>query len=102
MQDNINQYIVKSVGGQRRIVGVLVGQIRNNMVKIGWSRANINAGDRFNKAYGLHLAYERANASEMPFAPHSFAEDIFRFSDRCRRYFKGYDVQEIRICNRKN
>lgn len=100
MQNEIVQYIVKRVGGQKQVVAVLVGTMYQAVIKIGWSRANINAGDRFDKEFGLQLARERIRAKQMPFAPHSLAKDIYAFSERCRRYFKGYDVQPIRIANK--
>ena len=85
----IHQFIIKNVNGQKRKVGVLVGRIdESGTVRIGWSRANINRGDKFNKKYGMELASERTNAEECVPVPPSIVEDAYDFQDRCGRYFK--------------
>jgi len=90
MKKVIDQYIIGRVGGQRQKVGIMVGTIDDKgMVKIGWSRANINAGDKFNKDRGLALAHSRSNAKTNVKAPMSIRDDLERFSKRCNKYFEN-------------
>ena len=87
----IHQYIVKTVRGQKQKVGVLVGTIDCfDVVRIGWSKANINAGDKFNKKFGLELATARTKSMNgiVPVPPSIF-ENAVKFAGRCERYFKN-------------
>ena len=85
----IHQYIRKANGKR---VGVMVGTIKfaatKDIVMLGWSMANINAGDKFDPKRGLKLATERLNAIMMVPVPHSIVDDMYSFQDRCFRYFK--------------
>ena len=90
MQTTIHEYVKKSVAGRKRVVGVLVGTIDEaNIVRIGWSRVNISAGDRFNKERGYGLAHERTKAEEFVPAPPSLETNLLGFHERCLRYFKN-------------
>jgi hypothetical protein len=87
----IHQYIMKTVRGQKQKVGVLVGTIDVfNVVRIGWSKTNINAGDKFNKKFGLELATARTKSMNgiVPVPPSIF-ENAVKFAGRCERYFKN-------------
>jgi len=85
----IYEFVVKSFMGQRQKVGVLYGSIdKDNVVGIGFSKANLADGDKFDKDFGLKIAKERSKAQYIEY-PLSFTQDIHRFHDRCRRYFKG-------------
>ena len=97
--DTIHQHIVKRVGGQKRKVGVMFGCLNaDGDIRIGWSRANISAGDKFKPDHGLKLAIERTCASKFVPAPPSILADLLMFQARCVRYFKGAgDVINISI-----
>ena len=88
----IHQFITKGTGSRKRKVGVLVGEMRNQTVFIGWSRANENMGDKFDKDYGMKLAIERLKAKQMVPIPRSIFVNVLNFSNRCRRYFKDSEV----------
>jgi hypothetical protein len=92
MEKCIQQCIIGRVQGRRQKVGVMFGTIdTSNRIKIGWSRANINAGDRFNLEKGLALAEQRSFAKTPIKAPRSIQNNLERFAKRCNRYFKNND-----------
>jgi len=81
----ITQY-VKKKNGER--VGIMVGTLdEDGYVMLGWSRANINAGDKFDPVKALNIATQRLKAEEIVPIPHSMS-DMFNFQSRCQRYFK--------------
>ena len=87
--NTIHKYLVKRVQGRKQKVAVIVGTKDNEgIIRIGWSRANINAGDRFNKERALDIALDRMKATEMVPVPPSIVDDVISFQDRCQRYFK--------------
>jgi len=82
----IHQHIKKKNG---RRIGVMAGTIdADGCIRLGWSRANVNAGDKFNPKFGLKLATERLNAQEIVPVPHSIVQNMYDFKKRCYRYFK--------------
>ena len=86
--DYIHQYIVKRVGGQKQKVAVFVGRkSAHGSIKIGWSKANISAGDKFDKKFGVKLALERTKAEFIELPP-SICIDAQNFARRCQKYFK--------------
>jgi len=85
----IRQYIKKRKNKHITVVGIMVGNIDSEgIVRIGWSRAAINKGDKFNKEYGLKLATQRLGAKETVPVPSSIENDMGMFQVRCARYFK--------------
>jgi hypothetical protein len=85
----IHQYIVKRVGGREQKVAVFVGRKdKSGSIRIGWSRANINAGDKFNREFGLKLALERTKAVTLMELPFSLWKEGHKFAERCHRYFR--------------
>ena len=92
----IHQYVMGRAQGCRRKVGVLVGILDGNQhIRIGWSRVNFNAGDKFDQERGLKLAEERTKAFSFVSAPHSLKRDLKSFSARCARYFKDRPFRDM-------
>jgi hypothetical protein len=87
------EYVRKNVKGQRRKVGVLYASVDPlNFVRIGWSKTNMKAGDKFDPKKGIELAKNRSKAKSfkfLPVLPTSMKTPMKRFEDRCRRYFKN-------------
>jgi hypothetical protein len=78
--------------------GVLVAFVDpfEGKVKIGWSLANMKAGDKFDKDIGIQTAIERALKPSTVYAqcldgsvPRTILPDMAHFLDRCERYFKN-------------
>ena len=95
-QTEIVEYVIKSVGGRKRKVGVLVGRLvtdhsGGSRIGIGWSRAAINRGDAFIVAKGLEMAKERALESVWVEPPPSLKPNVSMFIDRCGRYFQDVE-----------
>jgi len=85
----ISQYLYKKVKGHRQRIGVMVADIdKDGYVKYGWSRVNLNSGDKFDPKVGLNLAIERLKAKETVPIPPSIFTDMYIFKRRCQRYFK--------------
>jgi len=89
--ETIHQYVRDNKG---RKVGILVGRLskithETGKIKIGWSRVNRNAGDKFDREFGMELALKRTAARQMVKCPQSMEYDVFRFAKRCKRYFKS-------------
>jgi len=95
MQNRIHQYITKGAGHRKKIVGVLVGEMIDQRIHIGWSRANGSKGDKFDRNYGMNLAIERLKAKETVAVPHSIVDAVVKFQSRCHRYFKEATTLEI-------
>lgn len=85
----IYQFLAKKVAGKKQKVGVLFGDVdKEGIIKIGWARAKVNHGDKFNPKRALEIAKGRAEAKEfVPICP-SLYDDAMDFFDRCHRYFK--------------
>ena len=98
-REMIKQHIHQTRNGQKQRVGVLVGRlVDGKYVNIGWSRVNVNAGDKFNPQYGFELALERTLAQEPVPMPPSMLQDAHRFQDRCHRYFKdAHGISQLAI-----
>lgn len=83
----IHEY-VRDIYDNKVGVFVAIGNCEEGYT-IGWSKANINAGDEFDKDFGLKLAIQRANDQEdATEIPDSFMEFFKYFVDRCDRYYK--------------
>ena len=86
----IMQYVKANVKGQKRKVGVLVGQLNDKgQIVMGWSKANASLGDKFDKKYGINLAVNRTCSEQILPYPVSFRKEASKFEDRCLRYFKN-------------
>ena len=88
-QNEIFEYIRKRKAGRTFKVGVIIGYNENGVIKVGWSKCNINK-DVFNPDIGLSLAKERANKPLSPLSPPLCVQSqVRRFGARCVRYFKN-------------
>lgn len=85
----IKQYIKDR---KQNRVGVVLAFKEDNDVYIGWSRANINAGDRFNKDFGDMIAKNRAKTGSNKQIPHDFKPVIENIARRAKSYFKGCNI----------
>lgn len=89
MQKMIDQIVRQKVKGRNQKVAILVGRMDNDgFIKLGWSRVNVAAGDKFDAAKGRSLALDRTYAKETVAPPNSLFDDMVRFNKRCQRYFK--------------
>lgn len=84
----IHQYVKKGLDNKKRVVGVLVAEVRDGDLRFGWSRANSSKGDKYDRDFGMNLAIKRLNAKTPIPIPHSFGEPTFKFMERCCKYFK--------------
>ena len=89
----IHEYIYNN---KRQPIGVWAAAPCNDdpdVVYIGWSRCNSNAGDRFDKARGVNIAYERSRkGSTSRLIPESMDIGYTFFKKRAERYFKNRTV----------
>jgi len=69
-----------------------------NVLLIGWSLCNENAGDRFNKVDAYIKAYNRGDVwyreKRNYYIPDSLRGDFFAFVKRAKRYFKQCKVPQ--------
>lgn len=68
-------------------VGVMVADIVNNKIRLGYSVVNVNKGDVFNKELGLHIAYGRTRKSTVVCKEH-VKESLEVFAIRAKKYFQ--------------
>jgi hypothetical protein len=88
--NRIHVHVKKNRNGHKQKVATLVGDEKNGVIRIGWSMANVKAGDKFDKEKGLEIASARLNSQRgMVLPPFSLIPDIKRFQERCTRYFKS-------------
>ena len=93
MQKEIFEYIRRRKSGKTYKVGVVLGTIDGGVVRIGWSKCNLKAGDKFSPEQGIAIAQERAkNQTEntqthIPL-PKCLRTQVRNFGARAIRYFK--------------
>ena len=97
----IFEYIRRRKGGKNHKVGIVWGTVvgDNKVIKIGWSKCNLKAGDVFNAKQGMELAKSRAynetpTTTPIPICIH---KQIRQFGARCVRYFKDASKLEIPV-----
>lgn len=83
-------YIFEKIVERRQKVGVITGfKTLDGSVKIGWSKCNLDSGDKFILDDGMVLAEARAcHLAVSPPLPLSMTRKMKNFEERCRRYFK--------------
>jgi len=92
----IFEYIRRNIGGKKLKVGVILGVApKQNIVKIGWSKCNLKAGDQFDTLLGLQRALNRAMKPDNVPTPACIRKQYRRFCSRAARYFK--DAKTISI-----
>lgn len=90
MSNRLKEYIRDRKGNK---VGLIIGFVHNNMIVIGWSKANLKAGDKFDHAYGMKLALNRAlSVVPAPELDPSLKFQMREFQMRCLRYFQDATV----------
>jgi len=81
--------IYQFIKRKNRRNGVMIGALDNDgFIMMGWSKANVNAGDVFDSKVGMKLATQRLKAKGIVPVPDSIVDDMYRFEERCGRYFK--------------
>lgn len=86
MQTEIFEY-VKTKRGR---VGVLLGTMKDDVIRIGWSRCNTKRCDVFDPKEGIKLAKHRATNDFNTYPiPQSLNKQARKFSSRCLRYFQN-------------
>jgi hypothetical protein len=86
MHDTIHEYIRE----RGRISGVMLGTVIDGEIRIGWSKTNFSAGDKFDKDEGLRIALSRAKGEypDEKEMPHVVISKMREFQIRCLRYFR--------------
>ena len=104
MQNVIHEYIRERVKGKgKQIVGVMAGMVYEGVIVVGWSKANLKAGDVFDKETGMHIALERAKGFiGAPATPIQLIEPLRIFQIRCLRYFQQAKVMATGFGGRDN
>jgi hypothetical protein len=98
---NIVQY-VRDENGNRIGVVIVVEDRRNEHgsldgIRIGWSKCNLDAGDRFDKSFGMGIAINRALCDRpvrVSRVPKCVRNVFYNVVDRARRYYH-MDVANI-------
>lgn len=82
----------------RRPIGVVISTVENSTVKLGWSKVNKSAGDKFNREDGLEHAWERVqkgldfdleNENSKIQIPDIVKKHLRRFIGRVAAYYRG-------------
>lgn len=90
--NSIHTYIYNK---KNQPIGVLAAKpmtANPDLVYIGWSKVNRGAGDKFDKARGVDIAFSRSEKGSIACIPDSIAQDYVQFADRCKRYFKDKKI----------
>jgi len=88
----IFEYIRRRKAGKTYKVGIVWGGITDSdgTVRVGWSKCNYKAKDKFDFAVGKELAFRRAcgHTGETTPVPLCLKKQVRQFGARCVRYFK--------------
>jgi len=92
--DMIHEYVRERVQGRGRMkVGVMVGLVHNGVICTAFSKANIKAGDEFDKDEGFRIATARAlGEMESPEIPTQLIRPMREMQMRCAKYFQQADL----------
>ena len=88
MENYIYEFVLNK---KKQRVGVVVATVVANnpeSVRLGFSRCNTSAGDKFDKGKALTIALGRARAGGTMDLPISMLQNYMRMADRAKRYFK--------------
>jgi len=93
----IFEYIRRRKAGKTLKVGVVLGTLVNGVIRVGWSKCNLKAGDKFAPAPGIAIAKQRSNLSHLTITPvpDCIKRQIRAFGGRCVRYFKDAKKLEL-------
>ena len=96
MANYIHQYVRNKKGQPIGCLLAVCSGPLNDKVVITTSKAAISKGDTFFKDFGLQLCWDRLVAYEnerrYPSVPDSMRDDVYKFEERCKRYFKGKKI----------
>lgn len=88
--NEIFEYINDKKHGKNCRVGVIVAVEKDKVIRLGWSKCNFPAGDKFEPQYGLQLACDRAYGNDKtPVTPKCIQKQVRRFGSRALRYFQN-------------
>lgn len=101
----LKQYILDR---KNQRVGIVVGftaNIGNGPKKtyVGWSKCNVDSGDKFDKTTAIKIAVERAvfgtvNGKAVSVdIPCSIANTVLKMEDRVKRYFKSVTNSSVKL-----
>lgn len=96
-QTEIFEYIRRRKNGKTFKVGVILGTIIDDVIKIGWSKCNLKENDVFNPTIGISVAKTRI-FNEEPVTtpvPTCIQRQVNLFGGRCIRYFKNTNKLEM-------
>jgi hypothetical protein len=102
--DMIHEYVRERVQGRGRMkVGVMVGLVHNGVICTAFSKANIKAGDMFDKDEGFRIATARAlGEMESPEIPTQLIRPMRELQMRCAKYFQQADLISTKGAYPKN
>lgn len=87
----IFEYIRRRKGGRVIKVGMLVGFIHDNKIKVGWSKCNLMK-DKFIQSTGFNMAVDRACGVNQTPTPKCIERQVRAFGARAVRYYKGVNT----------
>lgn len=90
----IFEYIRRRKHGMNYKVGVVLGKEIDGTIKIGWSKCNFKAGDKFDPSVALKIAEDRIKMNSIP-PPDCIKSQVRQFASRAVRYFK--DAQRLEM-----
>lgn len=91
MSNEIFEYIRRRKSGKMVKAGVVLGTVDKGVIKIGWSKCNIQM-DEFNKEMGLIIARNRCTTPDHVPIPDCIRRQVRRFGARAVRYYKDAHV----------
>lgn len=68
-------------------VGVMVADLVDDKIRIGYSSVNVMKGDTFDKELGLRIAYGRTRKARVQCKKH-LKESLVHFGERAKKYFR--------------
>ena len=96
-QTEIFEYIRRRKGGKVHKVGIVFGVAVDGVIKVGWSKCNFKAGDKFDTLMGLQMALNRAMGQDIKPTPNCIRRQLRQFGSRCVRYFKNANKMDIPV-----
>ena len=96
MQHEIYKYIKGTGKYRNQNVALIMGSIHEDGILITTSKANVVAGDVFDKKRARRITQGRANKyelnGEITFIPKSLINDAIKFEERCVKYFRHTEI----------
>jgi hypothetical protein len=87
------EYIKERRRKRDQKVGLLYAKVcSDGVVRVGWSRVNISAGDIYDHQRASDIVLGRIESHKHPAPPQSIRKQYDYFYIRCKRYFKDKQV----------